>query len=173
MSAATPGKLQRALAGCCSLIKGSKRTFNFKGLLLKDNACCKVDAIQNKTIFAGPNFAVSYNSAIPRSAGICTWATDRKRNILCIKAGTVISITDLPPLSRPPHPPLLHFSPFTFFPSFCWKNLKLLLLKLEIPHFRAVDVQYHTFRDCATSVYPSASSVFLCPSGLVRSMFPC
>lgn len=72
MSAATPGKLQRALAGCCSLIKGSKRTFNFKGLFLKDSACCKVAAIQNKTIFAGPNFAVSYSPAIPRTVGICT-----------------------------------------------------------------------------------------------------
>lgn len=92
MSAATPGKRQRALAGCCSLIKGSKRTFNFKGLFLKDSACCKVAAIQNKTIFAGPNFAVSYSPAIPRTVGICTCATDRKLNFLCIKEGAAISI---------------------------------------------------------------------------------
>lgn len=59
MSAGTPGKLQRALTCCSSLIKGSKRTFNFKGLFLKDSAYCKVATLKNKTIFAGPDFAVS------------------------------------------------------------------------------------------------------------------
>lgn len=169
MSAATPGKLQRALAGCCSLIKGSKRTFNFKGLFLKDSACSKVAAIQNKTSFAGPNFAVSYSPAIPGTVGICTCATDTKLNFLCIKEGAAISISDLPQQ----HPPPTLFFSFTLSPSFYWKNLKLLLLKLEIPRFRAMDVQYHTSQDCATSVNPSASSVFRCPSGLVRLMFPC
>lgn len=94
MSAGTPGKLQRALAGCCSLIKGSKRTFNFKGLFLKDSACCKVATIQNITILAGPNFAVSYSPAISGITEICTCATDRKLNFLCIKAEEAISIMD-------------------------------------------------------------------------------
>ena len=68
MSAGTPGKLQRALAGCWSLIKGSKRTFNFKELFLKDSACCKVATIQNIASFAGPNLAVSYSPAISGTA---------------------------------------------------------------------------------------------------------
>lgn len=78
MSAGTPGKLQRALTCCSSLIKGSKRTFNFKGLFLKDSAYCKVATLKNKTIFAGPDFAVSQSPAISGTAEICTSATDRK-----------------------------------------------------------------------------------------------
>jgi len=47
-----------------------QKTFSFKGLFLKDSACGKVATIQNRTIFAGPNFAVSYNPTISGTAEI-------------------------------------------------------------------------------------------------------
>lgn len=126
MSAGTPGKLQRALAGCCSLIKGSKRTFNFKGLFLKDSACCKVATIQNITILAGPNFAVSYSPAISGITEICTCATDRKLNFLCIKAEEAISIMDFL---------------FFFFSSLCIFSLFNLFSSSFLEELEAVTFQ--------------------------------
>lgn len=164
MSAGIPGKLQRALTCCSSLIKGSKRTFNFKGLFLKDSAYCKVAPLKNKTIFAGPDFAVSWSPAISGTAEICTSATDRKPAFMYQGRRSNFHYSFF----------ICIFFPFSnSFPLVSWKNLKLLLFKLKIPHFRDLDAQYCTSWACIISVYLSASSVYLCCSGLRWLVLSC
>lgn len=132
-SAGTPGELLRAWAACSSMIKAAERSFNFRGLFLKDCAHCEVTVIQNITTFDGSNFSVNYNPAVSGTAEICTCAIDRELNFLCIKEEVTIPITDF----------IFTFSFFFFFHFFSF----------PFPHFRATDAKNYTSWSCVMSVW--------------------
>lgn len=151
MSASIPGELLRAWAACSSMIKVAERSFNFRGLLLKDCAHCEVTVIQNITIFEGSNFSVNYNPAISGAAEICTCAIDREFNFLCIKKWQfLLQILFL-------FFPSFFFSP-RFFPSL-FQTSELQMPKITLIH-------------SVLSLYENTLSKYLCQPTLIRLMFP-
>lgn len=133
------------------MIKAAERSFNFRGLFLKDCAHCEVTVIQNITTFDGSNFSVNYNPAVSGTAEICTCAIDRELNFLCIKEEMTIPITDF----------IFTFSFFffsTFFPSLFHTS------ELQMPKI--------THLDPVLCLYESTLSKHLCQPGLIRLMFP-